>query len=285
MPARLVPIEQECDAGEAAQQKFRLALRESRSHQRQHPRMAGLMHLQRIEKSFHYDHLVAARLDRPIEVEQHLRFSETGGKTVLGFWPVDRAPRIGNQPALLVANRDHATAGQEARAKIHPHAKPLCRGRRDAALREIRMPGVNPLQGKTQRAIGLGSGSFFHRDWRQRHGIRWGHATAKPVLQPDTGLAQRTAFHDSYQVDHMTANAAVAGGDTRGGVAGPHLPRQIHGKALVTLARSMGGEWTGAAPSVRPHRPQLHAIARQHAIDRDALFDTPEIRLWWWHES
>src|SRR5260370_26306998 len=103
MPARLGPIEQECDAGEAAQQKFRLALRESRSHQRQHPRMAGLMHLQRIEKSFHYDHLVAARLDRPIEVEQHLRFSETGGETVLWFRPGCPAPPLGNPPAPGVA--------------------------------------------------------------------------------------------------------------------------------------------------------------------------------------
>src|SRR5450432_4868751 len=114
--------------------------------------------------------------------------------------------------------------------------------------------------------------------------MRWEHATAKPILQPDTGLAQGTAFHDGYQVDHVAANAAVAGGDTRCGVAGPHLPRKIHGKALVTLARGMGGERTWAAQSVRSHRPQFHAIARQHAIDGDALFDTPEVGWWQWHE-
>ena len=278
LPARLVPIEHERDAGEATQQKFRLALRERRSHQRHHSWMPGLMNLQRIEKAFHYDHVVAVGLDRPIEVEQHLRFPETGRKTVLGFLPVERAPRIGNQPALLVANRDHATAGQEARALIHPHSKPLRRGGGDSALREIRMPGVNPLQSKTQRAIWLGRRSL-PRDWPQRRGMRWRHATAKPILQPDTGLPQRTAFHDGYQVDHMTAQAAVAGGDTRCGVAGPHLPRKIHGKALLTLARGMGGEWTGAAQSMRSRGPQFHAIARQHAIDGDALFDTPEVGL------
>ena len=68
-----------------------------------------------------------------------------------------------------------------------------------------------------------------------------------------------------YQVDHMTAQAAVPCRDTRCGVTGPHLPRKIHGKALSTLPRGMGGEWTGAAQSMRSHGPQFHAIARQHA--------------------
>src|SRR5712691_12563732 len=103
--------------------------------------MPGLMHLQRIEETFQYDHVGASGLDRAIEVEQHLRFPETGRKTVFGFFPVDRASRISHQPALLVANRDHATAGQEARALIHPYSKPLRRGRGDAALCEIPMPG------------------------------------------------------------------------------------------------------------------------------------------------
>jgi hypothetical protein len=30
---------------------------------------------------------------------------------------------------------------------------------------------------------------------------------------------------------------------------------------------------------------QFHAIAWQHVIDRDALFDTPEVGLWRLHES
>ena len=176
--------------------------------------MPGLMNLQRIEKAFHYDHVVAVGLDRPIEVEQHLRFPETGRKTVLGFLFVDRAPGIGNQPALLVANRDHATAGQEARALIHPHSKAPRRGGGDSALREIGMPGVNALQSKTQRAIGLGRRSL-HRDGPQRRGMRWGHATAKPILQEDACLPQRTVFHDGNQVDHMAAQAAAACRDTR----------------------------------------------------------------------
>src|ERR1700693_111607 len=146
------------------------------------------------------------------------------------------------------------------------------------------MPGVNPLQDKTQRAIGLDN-SRLHRDWPQRRGMRWGHAPAKPVLQPDTGFAQRAAFHDGYQVDHMTANAAGPCRDTRGRVARPHLPRKIHGKALSTLARGMGGKWTWAAQSVRSPGPQFHAIASEHGIDPDALFDTPEVHLWRWHES
>jgi hypothetical protein len=83
----------------------------------------------------------------------------------------------------------------------------------------------------------------------------------------------------------MAAQAAVAGGDTRCGVAGPHLPRKIHGKALSTLARGMGGEWTWAVQSMRSAGPQFHAIASEHVIDPDALFDTPEVRLWRWHES
>jgi hypothetical protein len=31
---------------------------------------------------------------------------------------------------------------------------------------------------------------------------------------------------------------------------------------------------------MRPAGPQYQAIARQHAIDEDALFDTPEVGLW-----
>ena len=34
-----------------------------------------------------------------------------------------------------------------------------------------------------------------------------------------------------------------------------------------------------------PTAPQFHAIARQHVIDGDALFETLEVGLWRWHES
>ena len=44
-------------------------------------------------------------------------------------------------------------------------------------------------------------------------------------------------------------------------------------------------EWTAAVQSMRSNRPQFHAIARQHVIDGDALFETLEVRLWRWHES
>ena len=165
---------------------------------------------------------------------------------------------------------------------IHPHSKPPRRGRGDSALCQIRMPGVNPLQGKTQRAIGFDS-RRRHRRRPRRCRMRW--AYAKPVLQPKTGFPQTTTFQDRHQVDHMTAHAAVPRRDTRGGMAGPHLQRKVHGKALSTLPRSMGGEWTGAAQSMRSHAPQFYAIARQHVIDGDALFETPEVRLWRWHES
>ena len=91
--------------------------------------------------------------------------------------------------------------------------------------------------------------------------------------------------YTTHQVDPMAAEAAVPCCDTRCGVAAPHLPGQIHGKALSTVARGMGREWTGATQSMWSDGPQFHAIARQHAIDGDALFDTPEVRLGWWHES
>ena len=51
-----------------------------------------MVNLQRIEKTFHYDHLVAAGLGGAIEIEQHLRFPESGRKTIFGFFPVDRPP-------------------------------------------------------------------------------------------------------------------------------------------------------------------------------------------------
>src|SRR6516162_4119816 len=99
--------------------------------------MPGLMNFQRIEKTFHDDHVAAAGLHSPIEVEQHLRFSETGRKTVLGFFAVDRTSHIGHQLALLIANRDHATAGEETMAVIHPYSKQTRRGWGDSALRQV----------------------------------------------------------------------------------------------------------------------------------------------------
>src|SRR5437764_1247182 len=98
--------------------------------------MAGLVNLQGIEKPFHYDDVARASCYRAVEVEQHLRFSEASRKTVLGFFPVDRAPGIGNQPAFLIANRNHATSGKKARTAIHPDSKHTRRGRRDAAPRQ-----------------------------------------------------------------------------------------------------------------------------------------------------
>src|SRR5260370_29830348 len=99
--------------------------------------MPGLMHLQRIEETFHDNHLVAARLHRAIEIKQYLRLPETGGEKVLWVFPIDRRSRICNQPALLVPDWGHATARQPAHASIHPHSKALRRGRRGATLREV----------------------------------------------------------------------------------------------------------------------------------------------------
>src|SRR6516225_2270366 len=172
---------------------------------------------------------------------------------------------------------DHATAGEETMAVIHPYSKQTRRGWGDSALRQVRMPGIDPLQGKTQGAIGLGSVSRH----RGRHRRRMGCAYAKPVLQPETGFRQTTAFHDRHQVDHMTAHAAVPCRDARCGMARPHLEGKVHGKALATFPRGVGREWTGAAQSMRSNRPQSHTIACQHVIDGDALFETLEVRLGW----
>ncbi len=55
------------------------------------------------------------------------------------------------------------------------------------------------------------------------------------------------------------------------------------------LSRLCREVWVGSGQ--RPYRvcdptaPQSHAIARQHVIDGDALFETLEVRLWRWHES
>src|SRR6202162_1939462 len=68
-------------------------------------------------------------------------------------------------------------------------------------------------------------------------------------------------------------------------MARPHLERKVYGKTLSTLPRGMGREWAGAAQSMRSNRPQLQAITCQHVVDGDALFETPEVRLWRWHES
>jgi len=47
----------------------------------------------------------------------------------------------------------------------------------------------------------------------------------------------------------------------------------------------MGGKRTSAAQCMRSGGPQVDAIARQHVIDRDALFETLKVRLRRWHES
>src|SRR5260370_30972885 len=83
----------------------------------------------------------------------------------------------------------------------------------------------------------------------------------------------------------MAAQAAVTGGDTRGGVAGPQVARKIHGKALLTLAGGMGGEGTRTAQRMRSAGPEFHAIASEHILNGDALFDPPEVGLRRWHEA
>src|SRR5258708_30993124 len=83
----------------------------------------------------------------------------------------------------------------------------------------------------------------------------------------------------------MPAQAAVTGGDTRGGVAGPQLARKIHGKALLTLARGMGGEGTRTAQRMRSAGPEFHTIASEHILNGDALFDPPEVGLRRGHET
>src|ERR1035438_6632640 len=194
--------------------------------------MSRLMNLHRIEEAFHHDHVADAGMHRAIQIEQHLSFPEAGRKTVLGFFPVDRASGIGNQLPLLIANRDQATAGKETVATIHPHSKQARRGREDPALCQIRMPGVNSLQGETQRAIELGS------RWRRRRRTPrpgMAYAYTKPVPQTKTGFPQTTTFQDRHQVDHMTADTSAPRRDTGGGMAAPHLERKVHGKTLSAV--------------------------------------------------
>src|SRR5947207_11581054 len=242
--------------------------------------MPGLLDFQGVEKAFHYNHVARTRVPRPIQVEQQVRFPEGGGKAVFGRLAVDRASGIGDQPSVLVANWDQTTAGKEAVAAIHPYSKQPCGGWEDATLFQIRMAGVNPLQGKTQGPIRI-CGS--RRSRRLPHGWWIGGAPAKPVLQAQTGLPQTAALHHRHQIDHMTADPALPRRDARGGVAGPDTPRKIHGKTLATLPRGMGGKWTGAVQSMRSSGPKFHAIMGQHPIDRDALFETLEVGLWQWH--
>lgn len=218
-------------------------------------------------------------MPRPIQIEQQVRFPEAGGETVFGRLAVDRASRIGDQAAVLVANRDHTTAGKEAVAAIHPYSKQPCGGWEDATLLQIRMAGVNPLQGKTQRRIASGGS---RRCRRLLHRRRVGGGPAKPVLQAPPGLPQTAALHHCHQVDRMTADPAIPRRDARGGVAGPDTPRKIHRKTLATLPRGMGGKGTGAVQSMRSSGPQFHAITGQHLVDGD-LLQTLEVGLWQWH--
>ena len=147
-------------------------------------------------------------------------------------------------------------------------------------LVQIRMAGVNPLQGKTQRRI-ANVGSRGSR--RLLHRRRIDGAPAKPVLQAQTGLPQIAAFHSRHQVDGMAADPALPRRHARGGVAGPNTPRKVHGKTLATLPRGMRGKGTGAVQSMRSRGAEFHAITGQHPIEGDALLETLEIGLQQWH--
>jgi len=151
---RRIPIQQQDEALEMTGEQMRLASRESRSHQRDHVAMAGLVELDGVEEAFHQDGAIFPGVDGAMEVKQGLRFPKAGWEPVFGWLAGEGTASVGDQLAAGVVDGDHQPARQEAGTAIQSYAEEVCSGRRDSALSEIGMLTVDVVKPEAQGRIG-----------------------------------------------------------------------------------------------------------------------------------
>lgn len=110
-----------------------------------------------IEKPLDHDDITRFCGTGAVQIEERERLSEAFREAVLGNGVVRRSTNVRDQLAVFVVNRNHNPSAEKSAATIQTDAKCTNRGPRQPACREVRMRGIDVLQGKPQRRVRFGT--------------------------------------------------------------------------------------------------------------------------------
>src|SRR5689334_12917037 len=97
------------------------------------------MDLHTVKESFHHDQALFSQPGNAMGVKQNHGFLKRSGESVSRLLVLNRLSAIGNQPALLVMNRNHHPACHDAWTGIKADPKGRCRLPRQPAPAHIWM--------------------------------------------------------------------------------------------------------------------------------------------------
>jgi hypothetical protein len=130
---RIITIQHQQHLIEVHRQQVGLMSRDGRPHERHDRGIARLMDGQRIKETFNDNYCACPCLQHPTEIEEDERFSEANRESILRFFTVNRAARVGNQRTVLIVDGNHDPTTEKPAAAIEAHAKRPDRLRGQAA--------------------------------------------------------------------------------------------------------------------------------------------------------
>src|SRR5258707_1053857 len=103
------------------------------------------------------------------------------------------------------------------------------------------------------------------------------------MLQVQSSLSDRTAFHFSDEVEDVSSDAARASRDARSGLTGPGVPGGAHGEAVIAAGGGVCRKRAFSAELIRTDPPKTNVIVRKNSLHRDLPFDAFEVDPFRWH--
>src|SRR5580704_7446372 len=97
------------------------------------------------------------------------------------------------------------------------------------------------------------------------------------MLQVQTSLPDRTAFHFGDEVEDVSADAARASRDARSGLTGPYVPSEADGEAVIAFGGRMCRKRAFSTEFVRTDSPKTNVVVRKNSLHGDLLFDAFEV--------
>src|SRR5271156_695657 len=103
------------------------------------------------------------------------------------------------------------------------------------------------------------------------------------MLQAQSRLPDRTAFHLRDEVQEVAADTARTSRDARSRLTGPGVPGETDGEAVIASGGRMCRKRTPSPEFIRTNSPKANVIVRKNRLHGDFRFDAFEVNPLRWH--
>src|SRR6476646_7395429 len=102
------------------------------------------------------------------------------------------------------------------------------------------------------------------------------------MLEVQSGLPDRTAFHFGDEIEDASSDAARAGRDARSGLAGPRVASETGGEAVIASGGRVRRKRAFSSELIRTDSPKANVVVRKNGLDRDLPFDAFKVDPFRW---